>query len=75
MAFTAVATNAPSFTPPSARTTSPTWMSPSVMGSRRLRKVVFSSATNECDALSTEPISVTFTPSMAVTLPMIQVLP
>ena len=39
-----VARKPPSFTAPSTRTMSPTCTSPSVMGSRRLRKAVFSSA-------------------------------
>jgi hypothetical protein len=44
MALTLVARNDPSLMAPSTRTLSPTWMSARVMGSRRLRKVVFSSA-------------------------------
>ena len=43
--LTLVARNEPSLRAPSTRTLSPTWMSARVMGSRRLRKVVFSSAT------------------------------
>ena len=63
MALTVVARKVPSLTAPSTRIVSPTWISVRVMGTRRLRKAVFSSATKVWAALSLMPRRVTLTPS------------
>jgi len=68
IAFTVVARKAPSFTAPSTRTASPTWISPSVIV-RALAKRGVLVGYEAMRSVVVHARMVTLTPSMAVTLP------